>query len=215
MLEVSQALADAKAFVDKFPGAQIEFYKIVLRDVNGVGQVFATEWFAGQSDAAVRNAVIAAASKGCKEDAPAGEAPAASSGKKRNARTAQAAASTSTAASAQPATETDLFGSASEATTPAKASTAQSGQTATQSASPSDEDDLFGEKTAPAADKPKATIEQLRKALTECQTKHGHKDHALGVLKKHTRDGNPTISTLDEAKYQDVIDACAKYVPAK
>ena len=89
MLEVSQALADAKAFVDKFPGAQIEFYKIVLRDVNGVGQVFATEWFAGQSDAAVRNAVIAAYLAAAKEAAPAGEAPAATSGKKNGKKSAE------------------------------------------------------------------------------------------------------------------------------
>ncbi len=141
--------------------------------------------------------------------APAGEAPAATTRKKKS----PAQPATETTKTAVGAAEEDLFGSASGASPP---KTDAPSKSAPATASPSkEEEDLFGEKTAPAADKPKATIEQLRKALTECQTKHGHKDHALGVLKKHTRDGNPTISTLDEAKYQDVIDACAKYVPAK
>jgi len=131
---------------------------------------------------------------------------------KRGRKSAQAAA----APAATTAAEADLFGSASEATAPAKNPTASTTSTATSTASPSEEDDLFGEKPAAKEEpKPKATIEQLRKALVDCQTKHGHKDHALGVLKKFTRDGNPTISSLDEAKYQDVIDACAKYVPTK
>jgi hypothetical protein len=149
------------------------------------------------------------------ETASVGEAPAASSGKKSRAKPAAATAAATDTAPVKSAAEEDLFGSASEATTPAKSPTASTTSTATKAASPSEDDDLFGEKAAPAKETPKATIEQLRKALTECQTKHGHKDHALGVLKKFTRDGNPTISTLDEAKYQAVIDACASYVPAK
>jgi predicted lipid-binding transport protein (Tim44 family) len=127
---------------------------------------------------------------------------------------APASSGASTESSAKTAAEEDLFGSSAESAEVPKAATKTAAPTAATASS--GDDDLFGE-TAPAKEeaKPKATIEQLRKALTEVQSKHGHKDHALGILKKHTRDGNPTISTLDEAKYQDVIDACAKYVPAK
>jgi hypothetical protein len=144
--------------------------------------------------------------------APTGEASAALSGKKERKSRAAPAEGVQKTAGAGAAAEDELFGSANTATPP---KTGAANKSAPETASPSEDDDLFGEKAAPAKETPKATIEQLRKALTECQTKHGHKDHALGVLKKFTRDGNPTISTLDEAEYQAVIDACASYVPAK
>lgn len=200
-IKVAAMLAAINTVAEKFPEAAVEYYNVSF--TTDIGSV------------SLHNQTIAGPASAPSSTA---EAPAETAGeakpKKSRAKPAAATAAPATD-TAKSAAEEDLFGSANEATTPAKSPTASTTTTATKSASPSEEDDLFGETAAPAAEKPKATIEQLRKALTECQTKHGHKDHALGVLKKYTRDGNPTISTLDEAKYQDVIDACAKYVPAK
>lgn len=217
-MEFKEVIKRIEAFGAQHPTAQVVHAHVVLHEGGDYGQQYeislpvglrAVGSPAGDRSRAqtVDSPLTPPDTASAAAEKPAGEASAASSGKKSRAKTAAAKE-----APASPAVEEDLFGSASTAT-PQKTAAAQ--KSAPETASPSEEDDLFGEKTAPAADKPKATIEQLRKALTECQTKHGHKDHALGVLKKHTRDGNPTISTLDEAKYQDVIDACAKYVPAK
>jgi len=219
-MESKKVLEQLADFVAKFPNAQVTRADIYLHEGGAYGNVYSISLpvglraieeipgIPGQRSSSAPLAPPDAASAAAEGQVPPKD-------KKPRARNASStSAATTTAASAQAAAEAELFGSATEVTSPAKDTKAPSGQTATKSASPSD-DDLFGENAAPAKETPKATIEQLRKALTECQTKHGHKDHALGVLKKFTRDGNPTISTLDEAKYQAVIDACASYVPAK
>ncbi len=207
-IKVAALQAAIVTMAAKFPEAAIEYYNIGFK--TEVGSL-------NLSSPPIGMASVPPSETPAKEDSGTGEEKPAAKKSRKPAGTAAAqgstAASGSSTTSASGAGDEDLFGSAESGT---KAAASTSGQTAQTSASPS-EDDIFGENAAPAKQEAKkpATIEQLRKALTEVQTKHGHKDHALGILKKHTRDGNPTISTLDEAKYQDVIDACAKYVPAK
>lgn len=74
-------------------------------------------------------------------------------------------------------------------------------------------DDLFGEETAPVVEEkkaPKLTIENVKAALVEVQTKLKHKDHALTLLGKHTvPKGTKVLSGLPEANWAALIAEAA------
>jgi hypothetical protein len=106
------------------------------------------------------------------------------------AATTSAAATTEAPATAAPAT--DLFGEPAAAT----AGSSLSGQ------------------SQPAAEKsPKApTLDDVRAAMVDVQTKCGGKAAAQGLLIKFTKDAKPLYSALPEEQYGELIAACKEAV---
>lgn len=113
---------------------------------------------------------------------------------------------------------TTAAGAAEKESAPSTTATSATEPVVSTAKSEPETDDLFGEETAPVVEEkkaPKLTIENVKAALVEVQTKLKHKDHALALLAKHTvPKGTKVLSGLPESAYAALIAEAAASIKA-
>jgi hypothetical protein len=152
--------------------------------------------------------------------APEAAAPKASRGKKAAATSTPAEPNTAataeqTAAEPTPAAtasaSNDMFGE--EAASPKASPTTFAQSTAPSKAQPSEPSASSSKASSTAAGKAKVpTLDEVRAAMVDVQTKCGGKEAAKALLVQFTTDKKPLYSALPEEKYGALIAACKKAI---